>query len=174
VLTQNPDGGTIHYALLEDGHGPQGFHPLALADARFLPATLPALTLDADHRAHLALLLQSSSIEGHPTVVVARTSFSADGQPRLDRSTSFHEEATLPDAPVGGAVSLFAAEPSEPWYIDWALLLTTQQCLLSSRFGPARLLAPADGVSLPLSLTSTQERAYLCARSTAAIPVFLE
>jgi hypothetical protein len=174
VLTMQQENGVeVLYAGLDEDETPSHFASIVIADGRLLEGCAPAMAIDRKGCAQIALLLLSNTPDGQIQVIVARTSFTRDGRPRLDSGTVYHEAAVAPAQPLGGTVSLYVDDQGGPWYIDWCVLLPENRCLVSSRGSTAQLKTPEVTIAQPLALLGFAERCYLTAFA-AGQPKFID
>jgi hypothetical protein len=172
IFTTQAEGIDITFFPLESD-GPPATSGFMFIAGKPLPGDYaPAFLLDIQAKGHVALLVSTVSEEGQTQVVLARTSFSQDGRPRLDRGVVYHETAPLEAEPIRSLVSLYPNDDGGPWSIDWCVIFPGGQVLASNRLGPAKLRSVTAGLA-HTHLYGFAERTHLAAHRDGK-PAFID
>jgi hypothetical protein len=173
AAVQHANGVEILYAGFDAGAAPERFTSILVAHGELLEGCAPAMAIDLEGCAHIAVLVKTVTPHGEIQVVVARTSFTADGVPRLDAETVYHGAAVIPCEPLRGVVSFFIDDHGGPWFIDWCVILDDNRYLISSRISSTEIKTPPAAMCHPLRLLSFAERCYIAAFA-AGQPAFID
>lgn len=142
ALIHGEDGDTVlRYAPLPGTGAPEIFTTLEIG-GRPCPGVHPAIAFDEKGRAHVAALVEGA---------IARASFDANGNSRLDGGTQYHAEPSLEAATASGTVRLIPATGSAPWRIVWAVSHADGGVIANGVRLPAQPAAATPPVVLPLS-----------------------